>query len=44
VYLASDDASFVSGKILRVDGGMWMWRGAAGCSVLVSRGTIWQVL
>jgi 3-oxoacyl-[acyl-carrier protein] reductase len=24
VYLASDDAAFVTGKILRVDGGAWM--------------------
>jgi 3-oxoacyl-[acyl-carrier protein] reductase len=24
VYLASDDANFVTGKILRVDGGAWM--------------------
>ncbi len=24
VYLASDDASFITGKILRVDGGAWM--------------------
>ena len=24
VFLAGDDASFITGKILRVDGGAWM--------------------